>query len=226
MSDIYSVKVLLDQFQRGDQSAAAEIYSRFEKRLISLAKKKLGEVPKREGDEYDAVNSAYKSFFRRAKANEFDKLTNEEDLWKLMVRITVCKCLDHIERERRTRRKSKVGEEQQNQDGEKKKEKVFTGRVLGESTLGHPAGAVRVIEEVFDREPTAHEVVVFTELLAMLPADLRQIALWKLEANSAEEIANKLGWNKRRVERQIVRIRNLWTKAGYTPHSADDAGPK
>ncbi len=43
-------------------------------------------------------------------------------------------------------------------------------------------------------------------------AELRSIALWKLEGYTNEEIAQKLDCVPRTVERKLARIRNLWDK--------------
>jgi DNA-directed RNA polymerase specialized sigma24 family protein len=54
-------------------------------------------------------------------------------------------------------------------------------------------------------------------LLEMLPtAELRDIAVWKLEGYTNEEIAAKMNGGKGRsvkaVERKLVLIRKIWTK--------------
>ena len=45
-------------------------------------------------------------------------------------------------------------------------------------------------------------------------SDLRQIAVWKLECYTNEEIAAKLGCVVRSVERKLQLIRNMWAKDG------------
>jgi DNA-directed RNA polymerase specialized sigma24 family protein len=65
-------------------------------------------------------------------------------------------------------------------------------------------------------EPTPSEAVVLTEelekRLAVLPEDLRRIALWKLEGFTNEEIAgaDKLNCSERTVERKLNLIRQKW----------------
>jgi DNA-directed RNA polymerase specialized sigma24 family protein len=53
----------------------------------------------------------------------------------------------------------------------------------------------------------------YRQLLAVLKDDqLSQIALWKMEGFSNEEIATKLGRSLPTVERKLARIRRLWEK--------------
>jgi DNA-directed RNA polymerase specialized sigma24 family protein len=52
------------------------------------------------------------------------------------------------------------------------------------------------------------------ELCAGLPDDLRQVALWKLEGYSNEEIATRLGCVVRSVERKLAAIRATWDAEG------------
>lgn len=204
MTSSDAITLWLKDLRRGDQSASQAIYDRYEQRLIRLAREKLGGAPRRAADEEDVVLSAFDSFFRGVEKNRFKKLDDRHDLWKLLVRITVCKCWDLIEHELRQKRGG--------------------GKVRGESAFDVPAGSgpdTRGIEQVFDREPTPAEAAELADeterLLAVLPDELRQIALWKLEGYSAAEIADKLGWIKRRVERQIERIRNTCANAGFVP---------
>ena len=44
-------------------------------------------------------------------------------------------------------------------------------------------------------------------------AELRSVALWKVEGYTNEEIAEKLGCVVRSVERKLQRIRILWAEA-------------
>jgi len=45
---------------------------------------------------------------------------------------------------------------------------------------------------------------------------LRQIAVWTLEGYSTREIGERLGCVRRTVERKLERIRDRWTKMGFT----------
>jgi RNA polymerase sigma factor (sigma-70 family) len=49
-------------------------------------------------------------------------------------------------------------------------------------------------------------------LLQLLDDELRQIALWKMEAFTAKEIAARLDCSPRTVERRLTEIRQTWEK--------------
>jgi DNA-directed RNA polymerase specialized sigma24 family protein len=64
--------------------------------------------------------------------------------------------------------------------------------------------------------PTPQEVASWAEelerhVIALSP-ELRQLALWKLDGLTHEEIAEKLGCSKRTVIRKIERLREEWCK--------------
>ena len=65
------------------------------------------------------------------------------------------------------------------------------------------------------RTPTPEETVVMAEemarLLGRLPADIRVIAVWKFEGYTNEEIAAKLGYTVRTIERKVKLIRKRWS---------------
>jgi DNA-directed RNA polymerase specialized sigma24 family protein len=46
--------------------------------------------------------------------------------------------------------------------------------------------------------------------------ELRSIALWKMEGATDEEIAARLGYVLRTVQRRVQLIRRLWEKEGTT----------
>ena len=65
------------------------------------------------------------------------------------------------------------------------------------------------------RTPTPEETVVMAEemarLLGRLPDDIRVIAVWKFEGYTNEEIAAKLGYAVRTIERKVKLIRKMWS---------------
>jgi DNA-directed RNA polymerase specialized sigma24 family protein len=73
------------------------------------------------------------------------------------------------------------------------------------------------LEQVIGREPTpgflAEVSESFDRLLASLPEkELTRIAVWKMEGYTNEEIASKLGRNRRTVDRKLRLIRHLWER--------------
>ena len=66
------------------------------------------------------------------------------------------------------------------------------------------------------RTPTPDDAAIMTEemarLLDRLPADIRPIAIWKFEGFTHEEIAAKLGYTLRTVERKVRLIREKWDR--------------
>ena len=73
------------------------------------------------------------------------------------------------------------------------------------------------LEQIIGSEPTPEFAAQVAEecqrLLSRLgDAELRQIAVWKMEAYSNKEIAAKLGCVVRTVERKLGLIRTLWSQ--------------
>jgi DNA-directed RNA polymerase specialized sigma24 family protein len=75
----------------------------------------------------------------------------------------------------------------------------------------------RGLDQLLGPEPTpafaAQVAEEFQRLLDCLPDDeLRRVAQWKMEAYTNEEIADKLGYAVRSIERKLRVIRSLWNK--------------
>jgi len=101
MPDEPSFDELLARLRQGDPSAAAAIYNRFGQRLIALARCRLDQRLRQKVDPEDVVQSAFKSFFPRHAAGQYDgyDLGDWENLWGLLVVITLRKCsrkVDHF----------------------------------------------------------------------------------------------------------------------------------
>ena len=197
-----SVTRWIGDLRAGGDSAAQHLWERYFHRLVHLARARL-RAARRAGaveDEEDAALSAFDSFCRGAAAGRFPRLVDRDDLWPLLVTITVRKASDELRRERRLKRGG--------------------GRVRGEQELSQAdPGAGGGLDELVGREPTPELAAMMAEqylhLLERLSVEtLRRIAAWKLEGYSIEEIAARLRCGRRTVERKLGVIRSLWRDDG------------
>ena len=189
----------LSGLARGEDVAVEEIWRRYYDRLVRLARGKLAEGKRRMADEEDVALSAFHSFCRGAAAGRFPHLEDRHDLWKLLVTITARKAARQVRREMQQKRGS----------GGVRGESVFAGSTDREEGCG--------IGGVLGAEPTPEFAALAAEecermLESLADEQLRQIALWKLEGYSNDEIAEKLQCAPRTVERKLHRIRDLWVR--------------
>ena len=95
MSDETSVE-LLRRWKNGDEVAAATLFDRYVNQLCGLARNRLSERMQRRVEPEDIVQSAYRSFFRKAGDDQYT-LSKSGDLWKLLAAITVNKLRSQVE---------------------------------------------------------------------------------------------------------------------------------
>ena len=94
---------LLRQFRQREPGAAEELFQRYVCRLNELVNRQLHRSLRRRMDPEDAVHSAYRSFFLRAKRGDFE-IERSGDLWKLLLTITLNKLRRLIARHRSAKR--------------------------------------------------------------------------------------------------------------------------
>ena len=184
-----SVSHWISLLRNGDHAAAQPLWDRYFRQLEALARGKLGGKPLAAGDAEDAALSAMDSVFRGIERGRFPQLCDRDNLIRLLVVVTARK-VAHLLRDQRCQKRG----------GER----------------GAWAGEV-VIEDVIGKEPTPEFAAQVAEesdrLLNLLGRDdLRQVALWKLEGYTNDEIAGKLGCAPRSVDRKLGLIRSLWEK--------------
>src|SRR5262249_38477500 len=200
MSSQESVTNWISQLKGGDAAAVQKLWEAYFPRLVGLARKKLYEAPRRAADEEDVALSAFDSFYDGVAQGRFPQLTDRDDLWHILVTITARKALQLIRHEQRQKRGG--------------------GAVRGESVLhgGPQHGREEAgLEQIIGREPTpafaAQMAEEYQQLLIRLnDAELRQVAVWKMEGYSNKEIAAKLDCVPRTVDRKLRLIRTLWTE--------------
>jgi len=182
-------------------AAARLIWDRYFRELLTLARKNLDTRIRLRTDEEDAAQSMFKSFCLRQQRGEFD-LAGRDELWRLLVTITINKARNAAKAQRRDKR-----------------DVVREQALSGSDETG---SAFWVLEQLEAADPSPAVAAELNEALehrlhALADPDLRQIALLRLEGYTNIEIAGRLDCVERSVERKLARIRKLWT-------SYDDGG--
>ncbi len=88
----------------GNRAAAQHLWECYFPRLVGLARQNLKGLPRRAADEEDVALSAFDSFCRGVEQGRFPLLDDRDDLWALLVVITVRKAIDLRQHERRQKR--------------------------------------------------------------------------------------------------------------------------
>src|SRR2546423_108114 len=119
MPEDHSFASLMSRLRGGDSDAAAAIVQEFQARLIGLARSRLGAMLRQKEDPEDMVQSAFRTFFRRAADGQFD-VEDLEGLWSLLTVITLRKCGHRIDYYRAALRdvRREVGVQSKGEDGE------------------------------------------------------------------------------------------------------------
>lgn len=201
-----SVTQWLGELKAGDDDAASRLWRRYFDDLVRLARRRFQQGPPgaARAESEDVALSAFYSLCEGASRGRFDRLNDRDDLWRLLVVITARKVLDEI----RSRRRQKRGGD----------------RVVREAdlALGDGEEGGLGLDQVVGREPTPEfaalmEEEIRTRLNALGDGTLRQVALWRMEGYSNEEIAWRLGCVTRSVERKLKVIRKAWLGEGPGP---------
>ena len=179
----------------GDPEAARALWDRYFEDCVRLARGKL-KATRRLGadeDEEDAALSALNSFCAGAARGNFPLLVDRDDLWRLLVVITARKAWSQAERRARQKR----------------------GGLVRIETGGAMAGDLDAIDLVPAPDPSPEFAAMVAEeyhrrLDALGDETLRQVALWKMDGYTVEEIADRLGCARRTVARRLDLIRKTW----------------
>jgi DNA-directed RNA polymerase specialized sigma24 family protein len=184
-----SITRWIDDLRRGDDAAAGQLWAAYFARMVAVAGRRLAPAG-RAADDEDAALSAFKSFCLGAKAGRFPQLSDRDNLWPLLLALTSHKCVDQIRRGTRLKR-------------------------------GGPHGPVAAdLDLITSREPTAELLADVNERLTALlerldatgDPTLRRVAVWKLEGESADEVAARLGCARRTVERKLRVVEQVWDR--------------
>jgi len=192
VSSTGSITKLIGRVKAGDAAAAQELLARYFRRLLGVARAKLHGKYLGAADEEDVVQSALVGFFLGAEKGQYTELHDRDDLWHLLVKITIRKAqklVKHDEAQKRT-------------------------GAPGCAEAG--AGGSDALEVVDPRAGPDLEVLAGEEIERLLgllgDSQLRSIAVWKWEDYTNEEIAAMLDCTTRTIERKLNVIRTIWAE--------------
>ena len=189
-----SVSYWIEQLKAGSEDAVEEIFRRYYEPIVRLIGTRLSARMRRSRDEEDIALSAFDSFVRRARQGGFPELQDRDDLWRLLVTISVRKAAKHAGRETA--------------------EKRGGGGVVGESAFrettregigGIAIGEGHDPEEELICDEVAAELLTFLEGLD--DPIMMDVALWTAQGTTAAELAEYLDCSPRTVERKLQRLR-------------------
>ena len=178
---------LVKMFKAGSEAAARELFDRYCERLLKLAKRRIGQRMTSRVDPEDVIQSAFRTFFTRVRNDQFT-FEGENDLFKLLIRLTVHKTLRQI---------------------------AFHQAAKRDAAMESPHGSAtqEQLLAVAGDEPSPEVVVTFMDLLETfldkMPDQERRILELKLQGYSSEEIAQQMGLYDRKVRRVLERIRGI-----------------
>ncbi|HEY8505264.1 MAG TPA: sigma-70 family RNA polymerase sigma factor [Gemmataceae bacterium] len=185
MSESIDDRDLVARCRAGDQAAAQVLFDRFVERLLLLARRRISQRLASRVDPEDIVQSVFRTFFHRLKQDQF-QFDDQDDLFKLLVRITVHKTLRQIAFHKAAKRDPGMEAHQ----GENNQE---------------------MLAQVLDAEPSPETIVTFMDhlehFLSQLRPEDRQILELRLQGYSTEEIAQQLGLYDRKIRRVLERVR-------------------
>jgi RNA polymerase sigma factor (sigma-70 family) len=188
MADDFSFVDLLARVRGGDQAAAAQVVDRYTRRLVALARNRLDRRILRKEDPEDVLQSVFKSFFRRAGQGQY-QLDCANDLWALLVSLTLHKCGHRADYFRAGRRDIQREAHPQQQATE---------------SSSNPC-------EALAREPTPVEAALLAETLERLLSGLedhqKRIVQLSLEGEGPAAIGVQVGVTQRTVQRVLKGVR-------------------
>src|SRR5688572_26480006 len=96
MASSASLSELVRRLRKGDDTLASELFQRYARRLIGLARSHLDSQLRQKVDPEDVVQSVYKSLFRRLETEQVEA-PNWDSLWYLLTVMTLRKCANQAE---------------------------------------------------------------------------------------------------------------------------------
>ncbi|MFM7057571.1 MAG: ECF-type sigma factor [Planctomycetota bacterium] len=186
-----SVTRWIERLATGDPAAVEFLWRRYFQRMVRLANSRIRRLTGAAADGEDVALSAFHGFCAAALRGDFPALDDRESLWRVLVTCT-------LNRSRNLAARSTA------QKRSEPPQRVSLADAQHEQTRGRDVAG--------DLVDASDELVFLLQLLDQEDStgELRQIALWKLEGLSNEQIAKQLKRRNSLVGQKLRLIRLLW----------------
>ena len=200
MSNNNHISHWIELVKDGNSLAANRIWQHYFDRLVRAVRARLQGQDRAAKDEEDIVLSVFDSFYDAAAQGRFPDLSDRDDLWQLLMRMSARKVIDKYRHDQRQRRGGNIQLHSLDENGD-------------DGSLFAAIGD----------EPSPELVLMMQESVEQLffllgVGQLREIAGAKLEGYSNAEIAEKLACSERTVERRLHLIREKFQQE-LAPHN-------
>ncbi len=187
----HSVSGWIKRLKAEDPQAAGEIWQRYFRRLLPLARARLRGRSPSGVDEEDVLVSVFDRFFRAAKEERFARLHDRDDLWQILLMLTERNVADQ---HRRAAARKRGGDAE---------------------TAGIARREAVEAAEAPDPAPGPEFTAAFNDSLARAIGRLtdettREVALLRMEGCEQRAIAERLEISVSSVERKLRVVREVW----------------
>lgn len=176
----------------GNQDVMEEFWSRYGSNLERVARSRMTPALQRRVGADDVVQSACRSFLRRAQGGEY-QLSEAESLWRLLFAITLMKVRQHARFHYRKRRRLD-------------REVSLDGSPTSEGPAAHDWAVAA--------EPSPAEAAEFADQLQhffdALDDEERRLVQLKLDGLEPDQIAREMDCSERTVRRLSQKVRERW----------------
>jgi len=183
----------VERLRCGHDEAAQKLWQEYFQQLVRLARMRMQTTARRAADEEDVALSAFHSFCRGIENGRYPQIANRDDLWRLLVTITLNKVLHAVRDAGRQKR----------------------GGGWKLVDLADKDGVL--LEELVGREPTPEFAAEVAEtlgrLMGLLDNDLlRALARDNLAGYTQQEMAERNGVSVPTVQRKLKLVREIWQR--------------
>ncbi len=190
MDDASSVSDWIERFrENGNEIAALKLWDRINPRIRELSRRWIRKVGLPVSfDEDDVTVSVFATFCDRLRSGQLPELNDRDGLWRLLIVMTARKANDY----------AKTARAQKRTNG-----------------IENPDVSLHAISELRDTqlEPSI-EVMMEEQCQTMLKAlgdpVLESVVLLKLEGYSNVEIAERLKYSRRTIQRMLELVKDIW----------------
>ena len=185
-----NLQSFFQRLNQADASSFGQLFDRYSKQLVRLANENIHPALEKRFDGEDIVQSVMRTFFRRQKEGRL-QIEREQQLWQLLVTITICKTRSAARRHTADKRN------------------VYTEQQLPN------------LSDFQNREASPEDSIALWEEIGValqgLPEPASEILAARLEGKNQTEIANEMNLTRQTIHRILKLVeRRLSSRFDHT----------